>query len=263
MEVIICRDAAEMGQIAARHIVSVLRASARPVLGVATGSTPLSTYAALAELQAAGRADLSGISAFALDEYVGLPADDERSYAATIRHTVTEQLGLDPDHVHVPDGTATDLVAGCQAYEDAIAAAGGVDVQILGIGANGHIGFNEPTSSLSSRTRIKTLAPRTRADNQRFFAADETVPTHCLTQGLGTIMDARHLVLLASGTTKAEALAAAVEGPVSAMCPASVLQFHRHALVLADEDAASALKLSDYYRHVRDNQPQGMRIDTL
>lgn len=263
MEVIICPDTQEMGRLAARHIVSVLRTREHPVLGVATGSSPLSTYEGLAELSAQGRADFSELSAFALDEYVGVPADDERSYAATIRHTVTEQLGLDPQRVHTPDGMTDDLEAGCEAYEQAIREAGGIDIQILGIGGNGHIGFNEPTSSLASRTRVKTLAPRTRADNARYFNEGEQVPTHCVTQGLGTIMDARHVVLLADGERKAAAVAAAVEGPVSAMCPASVLQMHRHAVIVVDEGAASQLRMADYYRHVWECQPEGMRTGEL
>ena len=143
---------------------------------------------------------------------------------------------------------ADDLNAACAAYETAIQEADGVDVQILGIGANGHIGFNEPTSSLSSRTRVKTLAERTKADNARFFEEGEKVPSHCVTQGLGTIMDARNVVLLAIGANKADALAGAVEGPVSAMCPASVLQFHPHVLVIADDAAASKLTMAEYFR---------------
>lgn len=259
MEVIICKDADEAGRQAARRISAILARRTDPVLGVATGSTPLPTYRALAALVASGAMDTTGLSAFALDEYVGMPVDDERSYADTIRRTVTEPLGLDRASVHVPDGMAEDLVAGCQAYEDRIREAGGIDVQILGIGGNGHIGFNEPTSSFASRTRLKTLAPRTRHDNKRFFAEGERVPTHCVTQGLGTIMDARHVVLLANGQEKAEAVAAAVEGPVSSMCPASVLQHHQHAVVVLDEAAASKLRLADYYRYIWENKPEEYR----
>ncbi|MFZ1409986.1 MAG: glucosamine-6-phosphate deaminase, partial [Micropruina sp.] len=196
MEIIICSDDSGVGELAAAKIARVVRdATSAPVLGVATGSSPLRAYLALARLVAAGKIDLSQAYAFALDEYVGLPAGHPESYAEVIRTTVTEPLGLDPARVRCPDGFATDLEAAGPAYEAAIKAAGGVDVQLLGVGANGHIGFNEPTSSLSSRTRIKTLATRTRLDNQRFFAHLDEVPNHCLTQGLGTIMDARHVVL--------------------------------------------------------------------
>jgi glucosamine-6-phosphate deaminase len=163
--------------------------------------------------------------------------------------------------VHTPDGTAADLEAACVDYERRIREAGGVDVQLLGIGTNGHIGFNEPTSSFASRTRIKTLAPRTRQDNARFFDGDlDAVPLHCITQGLGTILDARQLLLVAQGESKAAAVAAAVEGPLSAMVPASALQLHRSAVVLLDEAAASQLTLSDYYRFTYDHKPAWQRV---
>jgi glucosamine-6-phosphate deaminase len=161
--------------------------------------------------------------------------------------------------VQIPDGRAGDIEAACTAYDDAILAAGGVDIQILGIGANGHIGFNEPTSSFGSRTRIKTLAPRTRADNARFFAAPGEVPTHCLTQGLGTILEARELVLVAQGEAKAAAVAAAVEGPLTSMCPGSALQLHPRASVVVDEAAGSRLRLADYYRHTYALKPPWQR----
>lgn len=256
MEVIICDDAAAVARTATGRIVGALAKRPEPVLGLATGSSPLRIYDQLAALNSSGKIDLSTTRAFALDEYVGLPPSHPQSYAETIRTTVTVPCGMDPDLVHVPDGMADDIEASCQAYEDAIAAAGGIDVQILGIGSNGHIGFNEPTSSLSSRTRIKTLTARTREDNKRFFADGEIVPTHCVTQGLGTIMDARRLVLVATGTKKAAAIAAAVEGPVSSICPASVMQFHRNAVVIIDEAAASKLTLTDYYRDTFEHLPQ-------
>ena len=155
----------------------------------------------------------------------------------------------------MPDGRADDIEAACAEYEAAIRDAGGIDLQILGIGANGHVGFNEPTSSFASRTRIKTLAPQTRADNARFFDDPDEVPTHCLTQGLGTIMAARELLLVAQGESKAAAIAGAVEGPVSSMCPGSILQFHQHATVIIDDAAAGELTLTDYYRHTYANKP--------
>ncbi|GAA2180255.1 glucosamine-6-phosphate deaminase [Brooklawnia cerclae] len=255
MEIVIVPDSAAGARVAARLIARVVTAKPTAVLGLATGSSPLGTYAELAEQATSGTTDFSAASGFALDEYVGIPAEHPQSYAAVIDREVTRRLGMDPARVHVPDGRATEIPAACDAYEAAIRASGGVDIQILGIGANGHIGFNEPSSSLSSRTRIKTLTPRTRADNARFFDSLDDVPTHCLTQGLGTIMDARRIVLVAQGSAKAAAVAAAVEGPVSAMCPASVLQFHPHATVVVDEAAAADLTLTDYYRHTYDNKP--------
>lgn len=248
MEVIICSDAEAVAAVAAERIVTALGRRPDPVLGVATGSSPLRIYANLAARVEAGELDMSTVQAFALDEYVGIPVDAPQSYAETIRTTVTVPCRMNPELVHVPDGRAADLFAACQRYEDAIAAAGGIDVQILGIGANGHIGFNEPTSSFASRTRTKTLTRRTKEDNKRFFGPGEPVPEHCVTQGLGTIMDAHSLLLVATGESKADAIAAAVEGPVTSMCPASILQFHRFATVVVDEEAAAKLTLKEYYR---------------
>ncbi|MVA76562.1 glucosamine-6-phosphate deaminase [Auraticoccus sp. F435] len=260
MEIVICPDADEVGRVAAAKVAQVCRAAETPVLGLATGSSPLAIYRHLQAMVADGRLDLSGASAFALDEYVGLDPAHPESYRSVIHRTVTEPLGLDPARVHVPDGAADDLEEAAAAYDRAIRDAGGVDVQILGIGSNGHIGFNEPTSSFASRTRIKTLAERTRLDNQRFFDSLEEVPTHCLTQGLGTIMEARHVLLVAQGANKAPAVAASVEGPVSSMWPASVLQFHQHATVVVDEEAAAQLQLADYYRHVYAGKPAWQRF---
>jgi glucosamine-6-phosphate deaminase len=249
VEVVLLPDAEAVGRLAAAKVAAAVRRRPAAVLGLATGSSPAGIYAELAHQVAAGALDLSGVTCFALDEYVGLSPEHPQNYAAVLRRSVVEPLGLDPARVHVPDGCADDLEKAAREYEEAIAAAGGVDVQILGIGANGHIGFNEPTSSFASRTRIKTLAPRTRADNARFFATPDQVPTHCLTQGLGTILDARELVLVAQGKSKAAPVAAAVEGPLSSICPASALQLHPRASVVVDEAAGSRLRLADYYRH--------------
>jgi len=161
----------------------------------------------------------------------------------------------------VPDGFAKDLQAACQAYEDRILAVGGVDIQFLGVGTNGHIGFNEPTSSLSSRTRIKTLAAKTLEDNARFFDSIDDVPRHCLTQGLGTIMDARNVILVATGTNKAHAIAQVIEGPITAMYPGSVLQLHQHATIVVDEEAAAELTLIDYYKATYAHLPEFQRLD--
>ncbi|MDR1851184.1 MAG: glucosamine-6-phosphate deaminase [Propionibacteriaceae bacterium] len=261
MDVIICKDAAEAGRYAAAKIAMVAKeVGNRFVLGVATGSSPLRTYQALADLVDSGKLDISEGSAFALDEYVGLPKGHPESYAEVIRKTVTEPLHLKPENVHVPDGFAKDLKQAALDYDAAIKAIGGVDVQILGVGSNGHIGFNEPTSSLASRTRIKTLTPQTREDNARFFDSLEQVPHHCLTQGLGTIMEARNVVLVADGEHKAEAIAAVVEGPITSMFPGSVLQMHQHATIIVDEAAASKLKLADYYRDMLEHLPEWQRV---
>ncbi len=199
--------------------------------------------------------DFSRTTGFALDEYVGLPAGHPESYREVIRREFTNRVNIAAGNVHGPDGTAGDIPAACEAYEHAIAVAGGVDLQLLGVGTDGHIGFNEPGSSFASRTRIKSLIEQTRRDNARLFDRLADVPHHVLTQGLGTIMAARHVILLATGAQKAKAVRDFVEGPVAAICPASILQFHPHATVLLDEAAASGLKLADFYRHTYENKP--------
>ena len=260
MQVVIVDTPAEVGRVAAAKITQLIRRRADAVLGLATGSSPLAIYAELARQVREEGLDCTAVRAFALDEYVGLPADHPESYRSVIRREVVEPLGLTPALVHVPDGTATDVVAACAAYEQRIREVGPVDLQILGIGSNGHIGFNEPTSSFASRTRIKTLAPKTRADNARFFASADEVPTHCLTQGLGTILDAHALVLVAQGEKKADAVAKMVEGPVTSMCPATALQLHGDATVLVDQAAASRLTLTDYYNYTYANLPAWQRF---
>lgn len=252
MEVVILNSGKALGKLAADAIQELLGRTPDAVLGLATGSSPLPVYDELAARQGL---DFSRASAFALDEYVGLPEGHPESYREVIRREFTSRVNIRPENVHTPDGAAADIPSACAAYEEAIAAAGGVDLQLLGVGTDGHLAFNEPGSSLSSRTRIKSLIEQTRRDNARFFDGLAEVPHHVITQGLGTIMDARHVVLLATGARKAQAVRDLVEGPVSAICPASVLQFHRHATILLDEAAASALKLADFYRHTYDSKP--------
>ncbi|WP_258802553.1 glucosamine-6-phosphate deaminase [Pseudarthrobacter sp. NS4] len=254
MEVVILGGSRQIGKLAADAIEDLLRRKPNAVLGLATGSSPLPVYDQLAERCGQGL-DFSQASGFALDEYVGLPAGHPESYREVIRREFTSRVNIAPDNVHGPDGSAGDIPATCQAYEEAISAAGGVDLQLLGVGTDGHLAFNEPGSSFASRTRIKSLIEQTRRDNARFFNSLAEVPHHVLTQGLGTIMEARHVILLATGAQKAQAVRDFVEGPVSAICPASLLQFHPHATVLVDEAAASALKLADFYRHTYDNKP--------
>ncbi|MCX2970302.1 MULTISPECIES: glucosamine-6-phosphate deaminase [Streptomyces] len=249
MEVVIVPDAAAAADLVADAMAGLLRRKPDALLGVATGSTPLPVYAALARRIASGELDASGARVCQLDEYVGLPAGHPESYRSVVLREVVEPLGLSPSAFLGPDGTAEDLAAACHAYDRALAEAGGVDLQLLGIGTDGHIGFNEPCSSLASRTRIKTLTDQTRADNARFFDGDvDQVPRHVITQGIGTILEARHLVLLATGKAKADAVALAVEGPLAAVVPASALQLHPHATVVVDQAAASGLEHADYFR---------------
>ena len=250
MEVVILADAAAVGDLVADTITALLRQRPDAVLGVATGSSPQPVYRELVARHRAGDVSFSRSRVFLLDEYVGLPPGHSQSYRAAIARDFTDHVDLAPGAVQGPDVHAADLIGACQEYERAIAAAGGIDLQLLGIGADGHVGFNEPSSSLGSRTRIKTLSERTRRDNARFFGTVDQVPCHVVTQGVGTILDARHLVLVATGDAKAEPVARAVEGPVTAMVPASALQLHPHATVVVDDVAAARLTLADYYRDV-------------
>ncbi|OUE25366.1 glucosamine-6-phosphate deaminase [Clavibacter michiganensis] len=260
MEVIILPTPEVVGRVAAARVAAVVARKPDAVIGLATGSSPSGLYADLRRRVDAEEVSFAEARGFALDEYVGIPLAHPESYASVIARDVVGPLGFDPDRVRVPDGRAADLRRAAEEYERAIRDAGGIDVQILGIGANGHIGFNEPTSSLASRTRIKTLAPATREANARFFDHVDDVPTHCMTQGLGTILDARELVLVAQGEGKAQAIAAAVEGPLTSFVPGSVLQLHAHAVVIVDEAAASRLTLADYYRRTYDDKPEWQRV---
>jgi glucosamine-6-phosphate deaminase len=254
-EVVILDGPEAAGELAAGLIAELIGRKPDAVLGLATGSTPLPVWRALA----ARSLDLSRVRGFALDEYVGLPADHPESYRAVITREVVDPLGLTPALVRVPGDDAGPIELAGDRYESAIVEAGGVDLQVLGIGRTGHIGFNEPGSSLASLTRVKTLTEQTRIDNARFFDSPEQVPRHCITQGLGTILRARHLVLLAYGEAKADAVAGAVEGPVSASLPASVIQLHPNVTVILDEAASSRLRYADYYRFAWDNRPDWSR----
>lgn len=260
-EIIIVKSQEEAGQIYARRTADLIRQNPKAVLGLATGSSPLAAYQALTSLVKEEEINVSQVQGFALDEYAGLDPTHPQSYRSTINRTVVEPLGLDPAKVHVPNGNLKTIKEAGHQYDQAIQDAGGVDLQILGIGTDGHIGFNEPGSSLASGTRIKTLTEQTRIDNARFFDNDiNQVPTHCITQGIGTILKARQLVLLAFGAGKAEAVAESVEGGISSFCPASALQLHPHATVIVDEAAASRLRNRDYYKWAYANKPDWQSI---
>ena len=254
MEVVIARDERMVGELAAGMIAAQLAAKCRPVIGLATGRSPLTTYRALNERCRREKASFMGTSAVLLDEYVGLPNDHPQSYRNVIRREFVDHVDLPLDQLHSPDTDSDDLEAACAAYEDLVIGLK-VDIQLLGIGSNGHVAFNEPGSSLASRTRVKTLTDQTRRDNCRFFASLEEVPRHVVTQGLATLSHAEHLLMVAYGSPKAAPIAAALEGPVTAMCPASVLQLHPHATVIVDEAAAASLRLVDYYRETHQHKP--------
>ena len=260
MEVVIVESQVEMARIAADAIAAVVSSRKTSTLGLATGSSPGPVYADLIKRHRTKDLSFAGATMFLLDEYVGLRNGHPQSFRAFIRDAFTAHVDVDPAAVHGPDANADDLKKACLRYENMIAEAGGIDVQLLGVGSEGHIGFNEPASSLASRTRLKTLTARTRKDNARFFDKHEVVPRHVLTQGIGTILEARHIILLASGLAKSVPIERAVEGPVSAMVPASALQLHPHVTVIADEHAACRLKHADYYRSTFKHKPEWQAI---
>jgi len=251
MEIIVQKNSEAATEIVARIVAQLLRKKPDAVLGLATGSTPLLLYKKLAEM----KLDWRRATTFNLDEYVGLPPEHPQSYHHFMWENLFRFVNIAKKNVHIPDGMAKDIPKFCAQYEKKIRAAGGIDLQVLGIGSDGHIGFNEPTSSLMSRTRIKTLTPQTRRDNARFFRNEGEVPYHCITMGIGTIMESRQCLLLAFGQNKARAVAGAVEGSITAMNPASVLQMHPVAKICLDEGAASRLRKTDYYRWVYANKP--------
>jgi len=261
MEIII-QPTPEAGSIVAAQIIAKLvRRKPDCVLGLATGSTPLGTYRELIRMHREDGLDFANVTTFNLDEYVGLPLEHPQSYRAFMAENFFRQVNANARRTHIPDGLARDVPAECARYEAAIVAAGGIDLQLLGIGTDGHIGFNEPSSSLASRTRIKTLTERTRADNARFFHGDlAQVPFHCITMGVGTIMASREVLMLAFGANKADAVAAAVEGPITAMNPASVLQMHPVAKCVVDGAAAAKLARRDYYHWVFAHKPDWQKI---
>ena len=259
MEIVIQPTAEAASIVAAKIIAQLVRRKRDAVLGLATGSTPLAMYRELARMHRGDGLDFSRVRTFNLDEYVSLPHEHPQSYHAFMRENLFRHINVPPENILIPNGLADDVPAECAAYEAAIRAAGGIDLQVLGIGTDGHIGFNEPSSSLASRTRIKTLTARTRSDNARYFGSAEEVPIHVITMGVGTIMDARQVLMLAFGEGKAKAIADAVEGPVMAMNPASILQMHPVAKCLIDEPAASKLARLEYYRWVYDHKPEWQR----
>ena len=239
---------------AAQWIARLVRKKPNCVLGLATGGTPVRTYAELSRMHREEELDFSRVTTFNLDEYVGLPPTHPQSYRYFMQEHLFQHLNLRRDQTHVPDGRALDFEQYCQRYEQMIVDAGGIDLQLLGIGSDGHIAFNEPGSSLGSRTRLKTLTGDTIRDNARFFGGEQHVPRLAVTMGVGTILDARQCLLLATGASKSESVRAAIEGPVSAQITASALQLHRDVIVILDEEAAGQLARRDYYEEVEQAQ---------
>ena len=256
MQVIIKDTYEEMSIEAAEIIRDAINLKPNLVLGLATGSTPVGTYRELIRMHKAGELDFSKAITFNLDEYAGLPSTHNQSYYYFMHENLFDHINISPSNVHVPSGVVKDFDRYCQWYEEEIAKVGGIDLQVLGIGSDGHIAFNEPGSSLASRTRIVTLTEETIEDNSRFFDRMEDVPRFAITMGVGTIMDARHCLLLANGKKKADPVAALVEGPITSQITASALQMHPRATVMADNAAASQLKRTDYYKWTYENRPE-------
>ena len=258
MEIIITPDSATASLEAARFLAAVIRKKPDAVLGLATGSTSVPLYRELIRMHLEEGLDFSDCTSFNLDEYVGLGADHPASYRRFMQENLLSSINL-AERIHIPDGLTHDIPAHCAAYEKSIEDSGGIDVQVLGIGSDGHVGFNEPTFSLASRTRIKTLTQHTRSDKAHFFDSENDVPHHVITMGIGTIMEARAVLLLAFGENKADAVAGAVEGPITASNPSSILQMHPTAKLYLDEKSASKLARRDYYRWVFDHKPGWQR----
>jgi len=260
MEVIITKDYDEMSKVAADVIAAQMKAKPNCVLGLATGGTPVGTYKELIRRYKAGDLDFSKVTTFNLDEYIGLPKTHDQSYHYFMHDNLFNHVNINPGAVHVPDGMATNPEAFCEWYEDEIDKAGGLDLQLLGIGSDGHIAFNEPGSSLGSRTRMKTLTEETIEDNARFFEKKEDVPQFAITMGVGTILEARKLLLVANGEKKAETVRKFIEGPVTSQITASALQLHPDAVVVLDEGAASKLEHADYYKWVYAQKPKALDL---
>jgi glucosamine-6-phosphate deaminase len=256
MEVLILPDAERATSLVARFIGNELRLRPHLVLGMATGRTMEAVYEKLVRHHREEGLDFSLCRTFNLDEYVGLPAWHSQSYRHYMGARLFDLVNIDPRNTHLPDGMAENLDAECVRYEQLIKTCGGIDIQLLGIGRAGHIGFNEPLSALRSRTRVKALAPLTIEQNSPLFGGPENMPRRAITMGVGTILDSRRCIMLATGAEKADIISRAVEGPVTSMISATALQLHERCTVVVDEAAASRLEGADYYRWIFRNEPE-------
>lgn len=264
MEIVIVKDAAEQAELAAAAICRQVEIKADSVLGLATGRTPELTYGRLVKAHKEDGVDFSRVRTFNLDEYLGLSREHDQSYHHFMHDRLFKHINVKPENINVPDGMAADPESACQDYEREIEAVGGIDLQLLGVGSNGHIAFNEPGSSLASRTQVKTLTESTIRDNARlFFNGNKAeVPRFAITMGVGTIMEARQLLLLATGERKAEIVRAFLEGPITASVTASALQMHPKVTVVLDEAAASKLENVDYIRWVQSQKVEYEKLKT-
>lgn len=247
MEVVIQSSTGAAVELVARMIVRGIQANPRAVLGLATGRTMESVYARLVSLHRNDGLDFSACRTFNLDEYVGLPGTDRHSYRHYMNVHFFNRVNIDLRNTHLPDGTASNLDAECAKYEQLIEQNGGIDLQLLGIGASGHIGFNEPFSTINSRTRVVALAPATIRQNAALFGGEDKVPHRAITMGVATILDSRQGILLATGKDKAEMIRQTIEGPLTEMISATALQLHKHCTIVLDKAAARLLSKTDHY----------------
>lgn len=262
MQVIIRPTPEEATRVVARAVEKEVRANPDTVLGLATGSTMERLYQLLVKKHKEEHLDFSLVRTFNLDEYVGLTPDDRHSYHAYMHEHLFRHINIDRRNTHLLDGMAKDLAVECQRYEDLIAHCGGIDLQLLGIGNDGHIGFNEPLSALQSRTRDKSLAPATLAQNARYFGNVAHMPHRALTMGVGTILSCKRLFLLATGSAKAAIIAKAVEGPITSMISASAIQLHPHVTVVVDREAGADLAAREYYEWIFAHEPEWAEFQT-
>ena len=256
MEVIIRPTKPDAEWMAARLIADAVRLKPSIVLGLATGRTMERVYEYLVELHRNEGLDFSLVRTFNLDEYIGLSPDDLNSYRHYMNHHLFDSVNIDPRNTFLPDGMAEDLDAACQRYETRIQEVGGIDLQLLGIGRSGHIGFNESLSALKSRTRAKALTPITIEENSTLFDDPADMPKRAITMGVGTILDAKQLLILATGDSKAEILSKTVEGPITSMVSATAIQLHESCRVICDTCAAAQLEGVDYYNWIFENEPE-------
>jgi len=256
VEVIIQPTDESAASLVARIAAHDLRVNPHLVLGLATGKTMERVYRQLVRIHKEQKLDFSLCRTFNLDEYVGLLPSDPNSYRHYMDQHLFREVNIEPRNTHLPNGLAANLDEECRRYEGLIQRFGGIDVQLLGIGRAGHIGFNEPLSALRSRTRVKALTPTTLKQNAPTFGGEDKVPRRAITMGVGTIIEARRCLLLATGESKADVIAQAVEGPITSMVTASALQLHPRCTVVVDEAAALKLKEKDYYRWIFENEPE-------
>ncbi|MDP6523198.1 MAG: glucosamine-6-phosphate deaminase [Kiritimatiellia bacterium] len=256
MEVVVRPTKPDTSWLAARLIAAAIKAKPQLVLGLATGRTMERLYAKLVQIHREERLDFSLVRTFNLDEYIGLPEEDENSYRYYMNHHLFDHINIDKRNTFLPDGMTDDEAGEGERYEAAIQEAGGIDLQLLGIGRAGHIGFNEPLSALQSRTRAKALTPLTIAENSGEFADPARIPRRAITMGVGTILEAKRLLVLVTGDSKAEILAKAIEGPITSMISATAIQLHRNVHVICDEEAAAGLSGREYYDWIFANEPE-------